>query len=124
MKTSSVNFNAPSPMESKYRRFVLLRKIFEPWQWKRRKREIVFPELQRKISMRSTCYVLKTQCFLWNLPDVEESLSVPSVSYVSDSPLVSMERKKGIRTAADSVQSEWPLWHAAKSQAVFARKRS
>ncbi|GFY19874.1 hypothetical protein TNCV_2145671 [Trichonephila clavipes] len=26
-----------------------------------------------------------------------------------------MERKKGIRTAADSVQSEWPLWHAAKS---------
>ncbi|GFT73371.1 hypothetical protein TNCV_4009771 [Trichonephila clavipes] len=34
-----------------------------------------------------------------------------------DSPLVSMERKKGRRTAADSVQSEWPLWHAAKSKA-------
>ncbi|GFW50877.1 DUF1758 domain-containing protein [Trichonephila clavipes] len=48
MKTSSVNFNAPSPMESKYRRFVMLWKIFEPWQWKRRKREIVLnrrPEL-------------------------------------------------------------------------------
>ncbi|GFX19931.1 hypothetical protein TNCV_1434911 [Trichonephila clavipes] len=48
MKTSSVNFNTPSPMESKHRRFVLLRKIFEPWQWKRRKREIVLnrrPEL-------------------------------------------------------------------------------
>ncbi|GFS89679.1 transposon Tf2-6 polyprotein [Trichonephila clavipes] len=30
MKTSSVNFNAPSPMESKYRRFALLRKIFQP----------------------------------------------------------------------------------------------
>ncbi|GFT09358.1 hypothetical protein TNCV_5062261 [Trichonephila clavipes] len=27
-------------------------------------------------------------------------------------------------TAADSVQSEWPLWHAAKSNAVFARRRS
>ncbi|GFS59266.1 hypothetical protein TNCV_4570771, partial [Trichonephila clavipes] len=27
-------------------------------------------------------------------------------------------------TAADSVQSGWPLWHAAKSQAVFARRRS
>ncbi|GFU97239.1 hypothetical protein TNCV_4852431 [Trichonephila clavipes] len=25
-------------------------------------------------------------------------------------------------TAADSVQSEWPLWHAAKSNAVFARR--
>ncbi|GFV66460.1 hypothetical protein TNCV_379871, partial [Trichonephila clavipes] len=27
-------------------------------------------------------------------------------------------------TAADSVRSEWPLWHAAKTQAVFARRRS
>ncbi|GFV09011.1 hypothetical protein TNCV_3519731 [Trichonephila clavipes] len=26
-------------------------------------------------------------------------------------------------TAADSVWSEWPLWHAAKSNAVFARRR-
>ncbi|GFV71104.1 hypothetical protein TNCV_698951 [Trichonephila clavipes] len=34
-----------------------------------------------------------------------QSLSVPSFLYVSDSPLVSMERKKGRRTAADSVQS-------------------
>ncbi|GFU98227.1 hypothetical protein TNCV_2440791 [Trichonephila clavipes] len=25
--------------------------------------------------------------------------------------------------AADSVRSEWPLWHAAKSNAVFARRR-
>ncbi|GFY08199.1 transposon Tf2-6 polyprotein [Trichonephila clavipes] len=58
MKTSSVNFNAPSPMESKYRRFVLLRKIFEPWQWKRRKKRSRFEQtsrtLERKISMRST----------------------------------------------------------------------
>ncbi|GFX68710.1 hypothetical protein TNCV_222241 [Trichonephila clavipes] len=27
-------------------------------------------------------------------------------------------------TAADSVRSEWPLWHAAKSKTVFARRRS
>ncbi|GFT87444.1 hypothetical protein TNCV_4532361 [Trichonephila clavipes] len=67
---------------------------------------------------------VKHNVFLWNLPDVEESLSVPSFLYVSDSPLVSIERKKGIRTAADSVQSEWPLWHAAKSKAVFAHRRS
>ncbi|GFU87777.1 hypothetical protein TNCV_4451231 [Trichonephila clavipes] len=48
MKTSSVNFNTPSPMESKYRRFLQCPKIFQPWQWKRRKREIVLnrrPEL-------------------------------------------------------------------------------
>ncbi|GFW33154.1 hypothetical protein TNCV_2110821 [Trichonephila clavipes] len=38
MKTSSVNFNAPLPMKSKHRRFALLRKIFQPWQWKRRKK--------------------------------------------------------------------------------------
>ncbi|GFS73516.1 integrase catalytic domain-containing protein [Trichonephila clavipes] len=52
MKTSSGEFISrspnPSPMESKYRRFALLQKIFQPWQWKRRKREIVLnrrPEL-------------------------------------------------------------------------------
>ncbi|GFT23268.1 phosphatase and actin regulator 2 [Trichonephila clavipes] len=74
MKTSSVNFNAPSPMESKYRRFVLLRKIFQPWQWKRRKKRNRFEQtsrtLERKISMRSTkdqlvkrrSYACETQC--------------------------------------------------------------
>ncbi|GFY00380.1 transposon Tf2-6 polyprotein [Trichonephila clavipes] len=89
MKTSSVEFISrspnPSPMESKYRRFALLRKIFEPWQWKRRKKRNRFEQtsrtLERKISMRSTKdqlvkkYVLmpvKHNVFLWNLPDVEE----------------------------------------------------
>ncbi|GFY01949.1 phosphatase and actin regulator 2 [Trichonephila clavipes] len=88
MKTSSVNFNAPSPMESKHRRFVLLRKIFQPWQWKRRKKRNRFEQtsrtLERKISMRSTkdqlvkkdvLMPVKHSVFLWNLPDVEE---VPS----------------------------------------------
>ncbi|GFX45507.1 transposon Tf2-6 polyprotein [Trichonephila clavipes] len=69
-------------------RFVLLRKIFEPWQWKRRKKRNRFEQtsrtLQRKISMRSTkdqlvkkdvLMPLKHNVFLWNLPDVEE---VPS----------------------------------------------
>ncbi|GFX38418.1 phosphatase and actin regulator 2 [Trichonephila clavipes] len=58
MKTSSVNFNTPSPMESKHRLFVLLRRIFEPWKWKRRKKRDRFEQtsrtLERKISMRST----------------------------------------------------------------------
>ncbi|GFT04893.1 phosphatase and actin regulator 2 [Trichonephila clavipes] len=89
MKTSSVEFISrspnPLPMKSKYRRFVLLRKIFEPWQWKRRKKRNRFEQtsrtLQRKISMRSTkdqlvkkdvLMPVKHSVFLWNLPDVEE----------------------------------------------------
>ncbi|GFW58184.1 phosphatase and actin regulator 2 [Trichonephila clavipes] len=87
MKTSSVNFNTPSPMESKHRRFTMLRKIFQPWQWKRRKKRNRFEQtsrtLERKISMRSTKELIKKDVlmpvkhnvFLWNLPDVEE---VPS----------------------------------------------
>ncbi|GFX48530.1 CCHC-type domain-containing protein [Trichonephila clavipes] len=92
MKTSSVEFISrsptPSPMERNYRRFMLLRKIFEPWQWKRRKKRNRFEQtsrtLQRKISMRSTkdqlvkkdvLMPVKHNVFLWNLPDVEE---VPS----------------------------------------------
>ncbi|GFW19415.1 retrovirus-related Pol polyprotein from transposon opus [Trichonephila clavipes] len=84
MKTSSVNFNTPSPMKSKHRRFALLRRIFEPWQWKRRKKRNRFEQtsrtLERKISMRSTKELIKKDVlmpvkhnvFLWNLPDVEE----------------------------------------------------
>ncbi|GFX78304.1 phosphatase and actin regulator 2 [Trichonephila clavipes] len=92
MKTSSVEFISrspnPLPMKSKHHRFVLLRKIFQPWQWKRRKKRNRFKQtsrtLQRKISMRSTkdqlvekdvLMPVKHNVFLWNLPDVEE---VPS----------------------------------------------
>ncbi|GFX52075.1 transposon Tf2-6 polyprotein [Trichonephila clavipes] len=92
MKTSSVEFISrspnPLPMKSKHQRFVLLRRIFEPWQWKRRKKRNRFEQtsrtLQRKISMRSTkdqlvkkdvLMPVKHNVFLWNLPDVEE---VPS----------------------------------------------
>ncbi|GFY03231.1 retrovirus-related Pol polyprotein from transposon 412 [Trichonephila clavipes] len=92
MKTSSVEFISrspnPLPMKSEHRRFVLFRKIFEPWQWKRRKKRNRFEQtsrtLQRKISMRSTkdqlvekvvLMPVKDNVFLWNLPDVEE---VPS----------------------------------------------
>ncbi|GFX70052.1 phosphatase and actin regulator 2 [Trichonephila clavipes] len=84
MKTSSVNFNTPSPMKTKHRRFVLLRRIFEPWQWKRRKKRNRFEQtsrtLERKISMRSTKELIKKDVlmpvkhnvFLWNFPNVEE----------------------------------------------------
>ncbi|GFW35070.1 phosphatase and actin regulator 2 [Trichonephila clavipes] len=67
MKTSSVDFNprspTPSPMERKHRRFAMLRKIFQPWQWKRRKKRDRFEQtsrtLARKISMRSTKELIK-----------------------------------------------------------------
>ncbi|GFX20202.1 transposon Tf2-6 polyprotein [Trichonephila clavipes] len=57
MKTSSVEFISrspnPLPMKSEHRRFVLLRKNFQPWQWKRRKKRNRFEQtsrtLQRKI---------------------------------------------------------------------------
>ncbi|GFV16510.1 transposon Tf2-9 polyprotein [Trichonephila clavipes] len=57
LNTSSVEFISrsptPSPMERKYIRFVLLRRIFQPWQWKRRKKRNRFEQtsrtLQRKI---------------------------------------------------------------------------
>ncbi|GFU54544.1 phosphatase and actin regulator 2 [Trichonephila clavipes] len=108
MKTSSVEFISrspnPLPMKSKHHRFVLLEGSSSPWQWKRRKKRNRFEQtsrtLQRKISMRSTkdqlvekdvLMPVKHNVFLWNLPDVEESLSVPFFLYVSDSPLVSME---------------------------------
>ncbi|GFS59270.1 phosphatase and actin regulator 2 [Trichonephila clavipes] len=72
MKTSSVEFISrspnPLPMKSEHRRFVLLRKIFEPWQWKRREKRNRFEQtsrtLQRKISMRSTKDQLVKKDFL------------------------------------------------------------
>ncbi|GFU27862.1 phosphatase and actin regulator 2 [Trichonephila clavipes] len=87
MKTYSVEFISPSRMQSEQRRFAMLRRIFEPWQWKRRKKRNRFEQtsrtLERKISMRSTKELIKKgvlmpvkhNVFLWNLPDVEE---VPS----------------------------------------------
>ncbi|GFX05542.1 hypothetical protein TNCV_3434461 [Trichonephila clavipes] len=53
----------PSPMKSKYRRFVLLRRIFQPWQWKRRKKRNHFEQTSRTLqrenidafNQRSTC---------------------------------------------------------------------
>ncbi|GFV42091.1 peptidase A2 domain-containing protein [Trichonephila clavipes] len=51
-------FDYCSPMKTKQRRFAMLRKIFQPWQWKRRKKRDRFEQtsrtLERKISMRSS----------------------------------------------------------------------
>ncbi|GFT19281.1 transposon Tf2-6 polyprotein [Trichonephila clavipes] len=124
MKTSSVEFISrspnPLPMKSKHHRFVLLRRIFQPWQWKRRKKRNRFEQtsrtLQRKISMRST----KDQL-------IKKDVLMPVKNNVFSCGTFRMSKRfsSGLHgnTAADSVQSEWPLWHAAKSNAVFARRR-
>ncbi|GFW79183.1 phosphatase and actin regulator 2 [Trichonephila clavipes] len=78
MKTSSVSSNSrsptPSPMERKHSRFAMLRRFFQPWQWKRKKKNDRFEQtsrtLERKISMRST-----------------KELNSPSVTYTSSSVL-------------------------------------
>ncbi|GFV50409.1 phosphatase and actin regulator 2 [Trichonephila clavipes] len=115
MKTSSVEFISrsptPSPMESKHRRFVLLRKIFQHWQWKRRKKRNRFEQtsrtLERKISMRST----KDQL-------VKKDVLMPVKHNVFSSGL-DEKGKKG-RTAADSVQSGWPIVAAKAKQSSRA----
>ncbi|GFW11311.1 retrovirus-related Pol polyprotein from transposon 17.6 [Trichonephila clavipes] len=66
MKTSSVEFISrspnPLPMKSEHRRFVLLRRIFQPWQWKRREKRNRFEQTSRTreenidaFNQRSTC---------------------------------------------------------------------
>ncbi|GFX72980.1 hypothetical protein TNCV_2814201 [Trichonephila clavipes] len=90
MKTSSVEFISrsptPSPMNSNYRRFVLLvasknLSLGSGSEVKRNRFEQTSRTLQRKISMRSTkdqlvkkvvLMPVKHSVFLWNLPDVEE----------------------------------------------------
>ncbi|GFU46102.1 hypothetical protein TNCV_2309321 [Trichonephila clavipes] len=110
MKTSSVEFISrspnPLPMKSEHRRFVLLRRIFEPWQWKRRKREIV-------LNRRPELYRGKYRCVQ------------PKINLLKKTFLCLFSSGLHGSTAADSVRSEWPLWHAAKSKTqVFARRRS
>ncbi|GFV82334.1 transposon Tf2-6 polyprotein [Trichonephila clavipes] len=64
-----------SPMEAKHSRFAMLRRLFKPWKWKRKKKSDRFEQtsrtLERKISMRST----------------KEELNSPSVTYSSSSVL-------------------------------------
>ncbi|GFV20895.1 hypothetical protein TNCV_3754531 [Trichonephila clavipes] len=102
MKTSSVEFISrspnPSPKKSEHRRFVLLRKIFQPWQWKRRKREIV---LNRRPELYRGKYVRCVQ---------------PKINLLKKLFLCRFSSGLHGNTAADSVRSEWPLWHAAKSK--------
>ncbi|GFV17466.1 hypothetical protein TNCV_4323321 [Trichonephila clavipes] len=53
MKTSSVEFISrspnPLPMKSKHRSVCVAPKIFEPWQWKRRKKRNRFEQTSRTL---------------------------------------------------------------------------
>ncbi|GFT32732.1 phosphatase and actin regulator 2 [Trichonephila clavipes] len=132
MKTSSVEFISrspnPLPMKSKHHRFVLLRRIFQPWQWKRRKKRNRFEQtsrtLQRKISMRSTkdqlvekdvLMPVKHNVFLWNLPDVEEVPSHDGETILLWSP---WKYRCGQRTVRMAVVA-----CSQKQNTVFARRR-
>ncbi|GFY07202.1 phosphatase and actin regulator 2 [Trichonephila clavipes] len=134
MKTSSVSSNSrsptPSPMEGKHSRFAMLRRLFKPWKWKRKKKSDRFEQtsrtLERKISMRSTKEELIKKGVL--MPDGTDKDKYSKINYsvhqnhipqingfvprvacqklrssvtlrrfssgVSDSPLVSMEKKE------------------------------
>ncbi|GFW37393.1 phosphatase and actin regulator 2 [Trichonephila clavipes] len=100
MKTSSVGSNSrsptPSPMKTKHSRFAMLRRLFEPWQWKRKEKSDRFEQTSRTLGRKKTLHSTKEELvkkvvlmpdgsdknqdskinvFLLNLPDVEE---VPS----------------------------------------------
>ncbi|GFX40461.1 hypothetical protein TNCV_1412711 [Trichonephila clavipes] len=66
---------------------------------------------------------VKHNVFLWNLPDVEESLSVPSFLYISDSPLVSMKKEEvPLRTAYSQAGRLWqPKPSSLRAQAQLMR---
>ncbi|GFS80224.1 phosphatase and actin regulator 2 [Trichonephila clavipes] len=70
----------PSPMKTKQRRFAMLRKIFQPWQWKRRKKKDRFEQtsrtLERKISMRSTKDQLKKDVLMPDGTDKDQDSKI------------------------------------------------
>ncbi|GFW56984.1 retrovirus-related Pol polyprotein from transposon opus [Trichonephila clavipes] len=108
MKTSSVEFISrspnPLPMKSKHLRFVLLEGSSSPGSGNEGKREIVS-------NRRPELYRGKYRCVQ------------PKINLLKKTFLCLFSSGLHGNTAADSVRSEWPLWNAAKSNAVFARRR-
>ncbi|GFW23099.1 phosphatase and actin regulator 2 [Trichonephila clavipes] len=73
-----------SPMESKHSRFAMLRRLFKPWKWKRKKKSDRFEQtsrtLERKISMRSTKEELNSQSVTYTLSSVLETYNTVVVT--------------------------------------------
>ncbi|GFT57089.1 phosphatase and actin regulator 2 [Trichonephila clavipes] len=88
MKTSSVSFNSRSPtllpMETKHSQFAMLRRLFKPWKWKRKKKSDCFEQtsrtLERKISMRSTKEELNSQSVTYTSSSVLETYNTVVVT--------------------------------------------
>ncbi|GFU83598.1 peptidase A2 domain-containing protein [Trichonephila clavipes] len=131
-------FDYCSPMKSKHRRFAMLRRIFQSWQWKRRKKRDRFEQtsrtLERKISMRSTKEEFIKKGVL--MPDGSDKDQDSKINYSVHPTVLSSSQnhampvkhnaflfssgldekgKKG-RTAADSVQSGWPVVRSSRSR--------
>ncbi|GFW19370.1 peptidase A2 domain-containing protein [Trichonephila clavipes] len=74
----------PSPMESKHSRFAMLRKLFKPCKWKRKKKSDRFEQtsrtLERKISMRSTKEELNSQSVTYTSSSVLETYNTVVVT--------------------------------------------
>ncbi|GFU97956.1 hypothetical protein TNCV_4522031 [Trichonephila clavipes] len=73
----------PSPMNSNHRRFCVAQGIFEPWQWKRRRKRNRFEQTSRTLKenidafnqdqlVKKDVLMPVNNVFLRNLPDVEE----------------------------------------------------
>ncbi|GFV68986.1 hypothetical protein TNCV_2307021 [Trichonephila clavipes] len=119
----------------------MLRRLFKPCKWKRKKKSDRFEQtsrtLERKISMRSTKEELNSPSVTYTSSSVLEtynnavvtnsgfptSLSVPSFLYVSDSPLVSMKKKRNKYRCGQRTVRLAVVEYLAK-HAVFARRRS
>ncbi|GFU71054.1 phosphatase and actin regulator 2 [Trichonephila clavipes] len=71
-------------MESKHSRFAMLRRLFKPWKWKRKKKSVRFEQtsrtLERKISMRSTKEELNSQSVTYTLSSVLETYNAVMVT--------------------------------------------
>ncbi|GFV97021.1 hypothetical protein TNCV_3526071 [Trichonephila clavipes] len=105
-------------MKSKHHRFEAVRRDLQPWQWKRRKREIV---LNRRPELYRGKYRAATKDQL-----VEKDVLMPVKHNVFPCGTFRMSKRfsSGLHgnTAAGSVRSEWPLWPATKTK-QSARRR-
>ncbi|GFX30171.1 phosphatase and actin regulator 2 [Trichonephila clavipes] len=73
-----------SPMEPKHSRLAMLRRLFKPWKWKRKKKSDRFEQtsrtLERKISMRSTKEELNSQSVTYTSSSVLEAYNTVVVT--------------------------------------------
>ncbi|GFV55732.1 phosphatase and actin regulator 2 [Trichonephila clavipes] len=98
MKMNSVSFNSrsptPSPMENKHRRFAMLRRLFKPWKWKRKKKSDRLEHTSKTLESKLNDYVHQNHIPQINgfgpesgMSETEKQRNSPSVTYTSSSVL-------------------------------------